>query len=135
MISVLNPNPAQRLLAITKRTHLDRFAAAHRVHIRKPHVLPLVAAFSPHPCMNKDHDAITGRDEPLRLTAYFCPRSPRLRQITLNTLVPVVSATTRKLSGLLPFDLLIEWFYCPIDIPPVKRRIRSTYSRNCCFSF
>jgi hypothetical protein len=103
---VLDPGPAERVPSLGKGMHLCRPSISERVNIRKPEVPPLVAISGENARMNEDNDAITGRNEPLWLTDYFCGAGTRLGRILLRT------------------------FYTPVMPPPETRRVHSNRSAD-----
>jgi hypothetical protein len=78
--------------------------------------------------MNKHDDFIASNNEPLGFAASFGPTSARLRQVRLDSCVPVISSASRKLGKLGPLDLKVERLNTRRTIIAIERGVRFTES-------
>ena len=125
---ILRASPAQSLLTISKCLHLDRFAIADRIDIRKANIVPFAATLGANMGMHKHNDAVAGHNKPFRLTAAFCQAGPRLREIALRSVASVVCAAPGELCRFGPLDLRIKGLHGGINIASIKSCVRSAKS-------
>jgi hypothetical protein len=130
VLSVFNSSPTQRFLPVGECAHLNRFAVADCVDIRKAHIRPFIAALVSKLSVNEHHDPVPRSDKALGLAASLGPVGSRLRQIVLNAIPPVIRATAGKFGRFGPLDLGVERFYRRVYVASVECRVRAPKGGN-----